>query len=477
VTVELAADAAAPAARGLLVLRELARFGTLLESAPGEAELRQGRGALRLQASLLTAEAPARVEAAVGAMADVASVSVAVASRSEATRPVSGEGGRTVRVRTELLDRFVDLAGELITHRYMLQAAAQQERWGEVREGIDQLRRLVGDLHHHVLQVRMMPLESITGRLPRLVRDLCRKSGKEVRLRVEGEKIELDRAILEELADPLIHMVRNAVDHGIARSGTVTVRARREKDLALLEVADDGRGIDPAAIRRKAVEKGLLTPAQAERLRDRDALLLVCAPGFSTAAEVTETSGRGVGMDVVKSAVESLGGTLAIDSAVGAGTRIRLRLPLSVAIIQVLLVECAGHTLGLPVTRVRRTLELERAQVRAGGRQVVADLDGETVPLVPLGKMLGLPAAVPRGTLPVVLSEHRGRSLGLVVDRLVGQREVFVKSLAFPLDRLAGVGGATVLGDGSVVFIIDPQALVEERLAAATVLRPAGAPP
>ena len=463
-TVTLAEEAAAPAARALLILLELGRLGEVLKSIPDQEQLKRGEPARSLEVQLRTASPATQVEKAIATMADVSRVRlgtpVAAPPKPAGRRE---EAPRTVRVRTDLLDRFINLTGELITDRYMLKAAARQQRWEELSAGLDHLSRLITDLHHHVLQVRMMPLESITGRLPRTVRDLARKTGKSVTLQVSGEELELDRAILEELADPLVHLVRNAVDHGIEASGEIQVRAWREKDLALLEVVDNGRGMDPEVIRRRAVAKGLISAAQGRTLRDRETLQLVCTPGFSTAAEVTETSGRGVGMDVVKSAVENLGGTLEITSQPGKGTRMRVQLPLSVAIIQILLVECAGRTVGIPITRVRHTLEVARRQVHSSGRQMVIDHRGELVPLLSLRKMLRLPAQPHRGAVPVVLTEGRGRTVGLVVDRLVGQREAFVKPLNFPLDRLGGVNGATVLGDGSIVFIIDPQHLLEER--------------
>jgi two-component system chemotaxis sensor kinase CheA len=474
VRVELTADAAAPAARALLLLREMERLGTLLESTPSTAELQQGGTFRRLEAWLATEQPPGQIQEALAAMADVARVSLTGSRPPEPPRPPQrDEGGRSVRVRTELLDRFINLTGELITNRYMLQTAFQEERWRDAGETLNQLRRLITDLHHHVLQVRMMPLESITGRLPRLVRELGRKSGKKIELRITGEDVELDRTILEALADPLVHMVRNAIDHGIEAIGAVSVRAWREKDLALLEVADDGSGMDLLAIRRKALENGLVSPEQAQTMPDRDVLQLVCRPGFSTAPEVTETSGRGVGMDVVKTAVENLGGVLDIQSKPGGGTRILLKLPLSVAIIQILLVESAGHTIGIPITRVLRTLEVSRDEVRRSGRQMLIPFEDETIPLLSLRKLMRQPAGPVRGNLPVVVTEGRRRKVGLVVDRLVGQREVFVKALAPPLDRLPGLNGATVLGDGSVIFIIDPQSLLEQRPAA----RPRGETP
>jgi two-component system chemotaxis sensor kinase CheA len=261
-------------------------------------------------------------------------------------------------------------------------------------------------------------------------------------------------------------MVRNAVDHGIEEQGEVVVRAWRERDMVLLEVADNGRGIDAHVIRQKAVARGMISPAQARSLRDREALQLVCIPGFSTATEITETSGRGVGMDVVKSAVENLGGGLEILSEPGKGTRMRLKLPLSVAIIQILLVECSGRTIGIPITKVERTLDLPREEIQTSGRKAVIQLGEEMIPLLSLHKILGLPKHPSEGSVSVVITEGRGRRVGLVVDRFCGQREAFVKTLAFPLDSLAGVSGATVIGDGSIIFIIDPQYLLEERTVA-----------
>jgi two-component system chemotaxis sensor kinase CheA len=473
IEIELAENASVPAARALLVLRELKQQGELVSCLPSEERLRQGEAPRPLKVRLRTAEELDGLRVRLRAMADVARVAVGGAASSQAPPAAAPRRReeRTVRVRTGLLDRFIDLTGELITNRYALQSAAAQELWPEVREGLDRLNRHIADLHHHVLQVRMLPLDSITGRLPRMVRDLARKTGKTVALRVEGDSIELDRTILEQLADPLMHLVRNAVDHGIEQSGVVTVRAWREKDLVGLEVADDGRGIDPAKIGSRAVARALVSEAQLKGLRERDILEFICYPGFSTAAAVTETSGRGVGMDVVKSAVENLGGTLEIVSAPGEGTRFLLKVPLSVAIIKALLVGVGGRQVGIPLTRILRTFELSRNEVERRGsslsfrlRETVGDeVVEERVPLLSLRKMLRLPGAAPHGLIPVVLTEIHGRRVGLVVDRLAGQREIFVKALSFPLSELVGVNGATILGDGQVVFLIDPAAMLEMR--------------
>ncbi|MEJ2199869.1 MAG: chemotaxis protein CheW [Desulfuromonadaceae bacterium] len=365
-------------------------------------------------------------------------------------------------MRTGLLDQLINQVGELFTTRHMLQTVCSEAQDPRLGEGLTQLSRQIADLHRHVLQVRLMPFSTLTGRLPRQLRELERTTGKTIALRIEGGNVELDRAILEALADPLMHLVRNAVDHGIEDNGEIRVSAVREKDLVRIEVRDNGRGFDPEAIRRMAVEKGLLSAEQAQELVDQRLYELVCQPGFSTATTLTETSGRGVGMDVVKAMVEQFGGTLQIDSTFGQGTSIQLDLPLSVAIIQVLLVACAGETLALPLTRILRTLRVSPQELVSSGRSKGIQLEEEFIPLLSLRKVLQLPHAPLAGDLSVVVSELHGRPVGLVVDRLIGQREIFVKSLAFPFDRMGGISGATLLGDGRVIFIIDPLALLEE---------------
>ena len=367
---------------------------------------------------------------------------------------------RTVRIDTDLLDKFINLTGELITNRHMLKTATNSHDWNKLTQTLTQTSRLIDDLHHHVLQSRLMPFENITGRLPRIVRDLSRKTDKRVSLRMTGTSIGIDRAILEELTDPLVHLVRNAVDHGIDKKGVVTVSARRESDLVLVEVADNGKGMDPCLLRQKAVDRALMTPSQVADLSDHEALMLACQPGFSTAEKVTETSGRGVGMDVVKSAISKLGGTLKIISGPNKGTRFQMRLPLSVAIIKILLVSCAGNHLAIPVTRVQRTLDLPTREIQRSGQKRVFRLDEEEVNLYSLTTALGLPE-VPAGEITwVILTEVHGQRVGLQIDSFLGHREAFVKSLGFPLNLLTGLSGATIEGDGQVVFIVDPQPLL-----------------
>ncbi len=464
VRLELTPETAMPAARLLLLLNRIKSRGRILACSPDEKSLQDGRPHFRLEVRLECGDDEHALRDLFEGHAEIGRLQVAPYKPPVRRTPSRrAEKARTVRVRTELLDHFINLAGEMITQRHRLHSAQKRHDWEDLRGGIDGMARLVTDLHHHILKVRMMPLESITGHLPRVVRDLARKSGKQVSFTLRGEEIELDRAILEELADPLVHMVRNAVDHGIEQRGQVRIEARREKDLVVLEVMDDGCGIDPEAVRRKAVERGLLSAEQVRQLPESDLLLLVCRPGFSTADAVTDVSGRGVGMDVVKTVVESFGGTLELFSRPGKGTRIQLKLPLSVAIIQLLLVRCGTQVVGLPITCVQRLLTLTRDQIHSSGKRLAVRLDGEIVPLLSLRKMLQLETPPLNGSIPVVVTEMRGRRIGLVVDALAGQREAFVKTLDFPLSQITGVTGASILGDGRILFVIDPRQMLEDR--------------
>ena len=463
IRLQLDSSVVASGPRLLVLLQRLAEFGTLLEAEPSEEKLLQGATSRSLLVRLATQVSQEDIRQRLQCYRELSDIEFPAEEREDPRRKPVKSSASTVRVDTDLLDRFINLTGELITNRYMLQSAAAERNWREMNEGLGLLARLVKNLHHQVLQVRMMPLDSVTGRLPRAVRDLCRSSGKEVQFEIDGAGIELDRAILEELTDPLTHMIRNAIDHGIEQRGRVQVRAWRERDQVLIQVADNGCGIDPDQIRQRALERNLINPAQAETMRDYDVLQLICQPGFSTVDQVTETSGRGVGMDVVKTAVEKLGGVLLIDSEPGNGTRMTMKLPLSVAIIRVLLIECAGCLLGLPITRVLQTVEVAPEEVQTSGKQLVIKLHGELLPLLSLRKILRQPKGPAQNPLPLVVTEVFGRKVGLVIDRLAGQQEVFVQPLPSPFDRLRGHSGGAILGDGRILFLIDLQSMLEKR--------------
>ncbi|MBT0651508.1 chemotaxis protein CheA [Geomobilimonas luticola] len=385
--------------------------------------------------------------------------------------PLHGEPDRygdasTVRVRTEVLDHLINITGELITNKHRLMTVGRELASPLLDEATVELSRLLRDLHTEVLLVRLVPFSTIADRFPRVVRDLAKKIGKEIVFEVDGKGIELDRGILEGLSDPLVHILRNAVDHGLESAGErracgkplqgrIRLIARREKDQVVVVVEDDGRGMDPARLVATAIEKRLVSPEAGRLMSAREAFMLTCIPGFSTAREVTDVSGRGVGMDAVRSTVQALGGNLTIESELGKGSSFILRLPLTIAIINVLLVRLARITVAIPVTSVQRTVELRRDLISSRGKQKVFDFDGEPLPLLSLNRVLGLPHSHAGELLSLFVSELKGRRVGLVVDGFIGQQEIFVKPLGRPLASMKGLGGGAVLGNGEVVFILD----------------------
>ncbi len=403
-------------------------------------------------------------------------VPAAAPARGEAPPLAVARGEQVARVDTRLLDQLVDQVGELITAKGSLLEESRAVASPGLREAIQRVERLVGFLQRQALKLRMMPFEMIADRFPRAVRDLARKGGKEVEFRLLGKEIELDRSILDHLSDPLLHILRNAIDHGIEppgererlgkpRAGTLHLRAAREGESVYLQIEDDGRGMDPDQLRQVAVRRGVLAADQAAALSDEEALELITRPGFSTAEQVTDVSGRGVGMDVVKTVIEGLHGSLLIESAPGEGTTFTLRLPVSLAVISVLLVRVGGERYAIPMYQVGTTVEVvEEAIQRAQGQEAVA-LAGELIPLLRLGRALGAPAN--GGPAPgaegdgrpaplyAVLTEVRGRDVGVLVDGIVGVQDVLVKPLGKALRGLRGFAGVTILGDGRIVLILD----------------------
>ena len=379
---------------------------------------------------------------------------------------------KSVRVKTETLDRLVNITGELITTRYRLADRALHCEGAQLDEPLNRLSTLLRELRDEVFQARMLPFSFVADRFPRLLRDLSRKQGKEILFQVEGKAIELDRGILEEISEPLVHILRNAVDHGMETPeqriaagkpglGTIRIVVTRDKDYVNIVVADDGRGMDPGRFADKAVEKGMLSREQANALTRHEAFMLVCAPGFSTAETVSVISGRGVGMDAARVAVQALGGVLAIESDTGRGSRFLLRLPISVSIIHALLVECGPLTIGFPVNAIKRTTELRNGEIAGDGGDSFFSLDGRQVPLRSLSRLLGQPSTPDAGDLvPTVVIEAGGMMAGLAVDRLLGQREIFVKPLGIPLNRIKGLTGGAITGDGRIVYVMDAGALL-----------------
>lgn len=493
VKLRIAATCQAPGVRAFLVHKRLTGLGNLFNLKPPLEDLKAGR----IHEGLISCEVEtgggeAAIRQALGNVSEVELEAVrelelsgppatppaapAQPAAVEAPKVVGApDTSRTVRVRTELLDYFLDAVGELLLATARIREVGKrlpENARPALEEGVDRLRTLVKDLHDKVMSVRMTPLSVITDRLPRAARDIARKRGREVDLVITGAEIELDRAILDELADPLLHLLRNCIDHGIedpeAREaaqkgprGRVLVSVKRQRDRVIVEMEDDGRGINAEKLRRVAVERGLLTQEAAARLTDREAFMLACLPGVSTAKDVSDISGRGVGMDAVKRVIENVGGTLEIESELGRGTRFTLRLPLTVAVVQLLLVQVGDEVFGLPIGKVVGAVEADGASLSRSRETPLLAHGTGLVPAHGLGALLEVPDDGDVGIRPYVIMESETGRVALRVDRLLGQEEVVLKALSRPLDLIPGLAGVTILGNGRPVFILDvPRLLV-----------------
>ena len=486
---EIAADSLVPAARAYLAVKKLESLGQVRQTDPPVQEIKAGNymgyvsvlingvekdlilNTLQSLAEMgqITVSEPAGTigDGDRGEEKDTAKQPETVVSTPRKEPVSSAAGAKTVRISTALLDTFINLVGELIVTKSRLNDLLTGSGSRDVDQVLTRVDHLVSGLHAEVMKVRMMPLETVTQRLPRVIRDLARKRKKKVSLEVIGADIELDRAILEELGDPLIHILRNAVDHGLEdegsrsaagkdETGRIVLRAFRERDMVYVEIIDDGRGMDLEAIKAKAIEKEVLSSDQAKVISDEETVMLVCRPGFSTAKEVTDVSGRGVGMDVVQSTIDGLGGSLSIESHTGEGTTFTLRLPLTVAIVKMLLISLLDHTFAIPITRVARTVRVTAEELSESQGRHYLNLDEELISLFDLGELLSIErSADGRSVYNVVLVEATNRMVGLVVDSVVGQVDIVVKPLCYPIQYLKRYSGMTVLGDGSIVPILD----------------------
>lgn len=324
------------------------------------------------------------------------------------------------------------------------------------------------------MKARMLPVESLFNKFPRMVRDLAQKAGKEVDFVMEGQETELDRSIIEEIGDPLIHLLRNAVDHGIEtpeerekagkpRKGRVLLKAYHEENHIIITVSDDGKGIDVEKVKESAVKKGLIGPEHAARMSEKEALNLIFASGLSTAQKVTDVSGRGVGMDVVRTNIEKINGTIEINTVPGQGTEFRLKLPLTLAIIRALLVSLGNNVYAIPLSSVDETLRLNWDAVEKVSNKEVIVVRGRVLPLLKLDEVFSLKiGAQKREKIFVVVVSVGGEQMGIVVDRLVGEQEIVIKSLGNYIGDVPGISGATILGDGSVALILDVPSLLKK---------------
>ena len=383
-------------------------------------------------------------------------------------------GESTVRVDTKHLDAIMNLVGELVLVRNrLLTLRSAEASLEDIANAVGNLDHVTTDLQASVMKTRMQPVKKVFGRFPRVVRDLARKLGKEIELELVGEETDLDKGLVEALADPLVHLVRNSVDHGVEmpdvradqgkpKVGRIVLAAEQEGDHILLSITDDGKGMDPDMLRRKAVEKGMMDEATANQLDDKQAFMLIMHAGFSTAEKVSDLSGRGVGMDVVKNMITKLNGSIDIDSAVGEGTRIRIRVPLTLAILPTLMVSFGRDSYAIPLTSVQEIFDFDPDKTNTIDGQTMVRLRKKSLPLFFLSDWLtpGEYKDNRKGDKIVIVSIGNQR-VGLVVDQVNGQEEVVIKPLGVMLQKIQGFAGATITGNGSIALIVDLPGLIE----------------
>lgn len=490
-----------PAARALILLKRIAEMGRVIESVPSAAHLGSGVSFDgRLRVTVASRNGGDRLRSFVLDLPDVEDCQLIsspgerrrsdrrTASGHDEAAPACEPGTEaaaprldavgTVRVATDRIDRLLDAIGELILQRERLKRALGTAPGTPGLPMLESLGRTIDALHVEIVAIRMIPFASLVPRLQRMVRELSRRLDKPLEMEVRGADVALDRSILEEMMVPLEHILRNSIDHGLEDaagrrgaskppSGRIEIVLSAREGRVILAVEDDGRGIDPEALRRVAVERRFLSRDQAERLSDEESLMLITLPGFSTAARTTDISGRGVGMDVVLTQVRKLGGRLTVKSKVGSGTRFEMDLPPTVTVTRAFLCRAGGEIYALPVSVVQNTLELRRDGLQGSHGDQVVRQDDEILTVLPLhGLLQGESDELLPPAFPAFLYREGARSYALVVEEILGEQEIVVKPLKRPLELLPQYAGAAILNDGEIALILDPANLARSARAA-----------
>jgi len=501
VTVELAPDCVFKEVRAFMILKAINGIGEIVKSIPAPEEIEKGQFAKGFVLVVVTDSNREMLREAVAGVAEVAAVEVEEFKPEEmsvpqgpVSTPAPGAAGPqasapavvhdersfilpTIRVHTSKLDKLMALVQELVISKIRFEQVANTKALKELSDPLSQLHHITDELQDEITKVRLMPVKQIFDRFPRMVRDLARNLNKQVDLEMDGAEVELDRTVLEEMSEPLVHLLRNAVDHGIeepeARAregkesyGTIRLQARRERSHVVISITDDGRGIDPELVKQKAVAKGLVGADEAAKLTEEEAVRLITLPGFSTVENATEISGRGVGVDVAKTKVEAVGGVFRIQSKKGQGTTFILRFPLTLAIIKALLVRCNEEVFAIPVVNIVETVDVEPNEKRMIQQQEAILLREDVIPLYALQELLELPPSIKppdaSGLETVLIAEVGDARVAIRVDEVIGQQEIAIKALDRLLKGIRGFSGATILGNGKIALILDVNSLVED---------------
>ncbi|CAJ35501.1 chemotaxis histidine kinase [Methanocella arvoryzae MRE50] len=465
--------------RAFLVIQQLSEIGKVASTVPDIKDIEDERFGQEFTVLLQSDRTAGEIEKKARNVAEIGAAKVTEIVRKEAAggpaRPAGKEGTKvihSVRIDIDRLDIIMNLVGELVISRGRLFEICGKQGIHELNETLGMVDRSITDLQNEVMRIRMLPVDHVFNRFPRIVRDISKKEGKEIEFTIEGQDTELDRTVLDEISDPLNHLIRNAVDHGIEKpedriaqgkpaTGQIQLIARRERSNVIIEIIDDGKGIDVDRVKRKAIDKGLITQAQADAMSEEEGVMLIFKPGLSTADRVTEVSGRGVGMDIVKTKIESLGGTVKIETHLGKGTKTILKLPPTIAIVQALLVNVGAEKYAISITNVVETEYVKDKDIKTiNGNEVIVIRD-TILPLYRLYKFFDVEvdSSLKRHTAVVV--EKGEEKVALLVDSIESQQEIFVKPLGGLLQNVKGLEGVTIMGNGRVVPILDVATITE----------------
>ncbi|MEN1970047.1 chemotaxis protein CheA [Lentibacillus sp. N15] len=492
ITVTLKDDCILKGARAYMVFELLENQGEVIQTNPAVEEIEEGNFEQGFSLLFVSRENTTKLQEDILQVSEIHKVTIdhfkdhktkrepapnknaAKESNTASKKPAVSHASKTIRVNQERIDELLNLFEEVVIDRSRLEVISERLKDQELEETIEHMNRATSTMQGLILAMRMVPIEQVFNRFPRMVRGLAKDLHKQINLEIIGAETEIDRTVIDEIGDPLVHLIRNSVDHGIElpsirrqagkqEAGNIILRAFHSGNHVFIEIEDDGAGIDRKKVEAKAIEKGLLTKEHAETLTDDEVSSFILSSGFSTADQVSDISGRGVGLDVVKSKIEVLGGKINIASKQGQGSIFTIQLPLTLSIIATLLVKVKQETYAIPLSSIIETTLLNTDQIMPAYAQKVMDFRGQIIPLVSLADVFQVPAddKTEGNSTSVVVVKKGAKLAGLIVDSFIGKKEVVLKSLGNYLQDVFAISGATILGDGQVSLIIDPNALIK----------------
>ena len=498
IKIELSASCVLKSARAFVIFTELERMGEIIYCVPSAQDIEDEKFDKAFIIVLITQETEEKIKETILGISEVEKTSIdafalnnsvveekleqeeEVEQKDTQTAEHTGHqnakqqlSNKTVRVNIDRLDTLMNLVSELIIVKTQLEGldVRESEVESNYNDSVEYLERITTSLHDAVMKVRMVPVENVFNRFPRMIRDVSRKLGKDIELVMSGEETELDRTVIDEIGDPLIHLLRNAADHGLEtteerisigkpKKGTIKLQAYQDGNSVVIEVEDDGKGINVNKIRSKAIDKGTITKEEAATMTENEIIELLFKPSFSTAEKISDLSGRGVGLDIVKSRITALGGHVEVETEFGKGSKFIVRLPLTLAIIQALMIHIADEKYAIPLSNIQNIEDVHKEDIKLIQNQEVIVVRNEIIPIIRLREVLGLPKAEDKEMMTGVIVKKGEKQVGFIVDSLIGQQEIVIKSLGKYLSGIDMIAGATILGNGEVALILDVNSLI-----------------